>query len=277
MKRLRTAVSVILAASVMLSLNGCFKFSGDPMSPSSLEKYAKESGARMFGNARDFSHGYNDTYGDLSRLDDGFCIRVKGEEDVRQALDYTDDISMFYSDTIEEATVFVTGDMRDSRVYECFFVSAVFGSERDAEEYYESAVSVHSEFIPVDYDQISYYSAALAEKIFENDEEMKRLRDEMIEELENLGVDPAIVDEWSDMLGEIDSVDDDLVCESFEEDGITYTLMQGKSGSLTTNTGVYLKDKTVFYVYGFGTEQKDLDKNISPVCDAMKVTPPGGL
>ena len=79
-----------------------------------------------------------------------------------------------------------------------------------------------------------------------------------------------------DAMQDTTSIDDDLVFEEFEEDGMKYTLFTGYSG-IFYEGGIYVKEKTVFLIYGFGTDRNETVKHVGDVCSAMKVASPDTL
>lgn len=273
-KRIRSGISILLSASMLLALPGCMK--RDPFGPVALEKYAKENGAEMFDNARDFSHYYKDLYGDISEISDGICVNARGE-DVKQALDFTDDLAFFYNENISEATAYIFGDVRGGHYSECIVCSMGFDLEVEARGYYNNAKDMYTVTIDFDYDEIAHYDPYLASSLEENNAKIKELEDEMIEELRNSGVSEEGIEEWIDMFDDLYEVDEDLVIENYEEDGIDYTLLYGLNGCVYYTAGIYIRGKTVFYVYAFGTDEDVVFDYVDEICDAFDVESPSTL
>ena len=273
-KRIRSGVSILLSASMFLALPGCMK--RDPFGPRALENYAKENGAEVFDDARDFSHTYKDLYGDFSEIEDGICVRARGD-DVEQALDFTDELAFFYNEKISEAAVYITGDIGRGHYSECLVCSMGFDVKEDARYYYNVATNMYTVPIEFDYDEMAQYDPYLASSLQENEAKIKELEDEMIEELRNSGMSEEGIEEWIDMFNDIYEVDNDLVIEYYEKDGLEYTLLHGLNGNVYYTAGIYLRNRTVFYVYAFGTDEDTIIDYVDEVCEAFDVDSPSIL
>lgn len=275
MYKARCAISVLLASAMLLPLAGCLN--RDPIGPSALESYAKKHGAEVYRDATEFSHDYNDLYGDLSEISDGMFIRVRGD-DIERAIDFTDDISVFYSENIKEASVFIEGDVNHGIYSNCCAISMIFGVEEDASSYYDIACGMYTASLgEFDYEAAAHYDPYLASSIQENDAMIKQLEEEIIEELRNSGASDDVIDEYLDLFEDLYEVDDDLVMESFEKEGMTFTLLHGKNGYVYYAAGIYLCDRTVLYLYSFGTDEDTCLEYLDDICDELGLESPSVL
>ena len=277
MKKFTSLISVTLAASMMLSVTGCLNKYVNPMGTAALEKYAKDYGAECYRSGHKFAVFYKDTYGDVGKLSDGIYIRAEGK-DAQQAIECSNEIPVFYDEDIEQATVFAAGDMGYYRFNECFCVSMVFGSDRDAGSYYDLAVDsyyVHSDSNVI---EASDFDPRMVFDIYTNDRQVEQARRELISELTKMGATGEIIDEWLQVFDKMYDIDYDLVLESFEDDdGLRYTLLTGSHGDVFYTAGIYVKKSTVFYAYGFGYDEEDVNAYLDDICGYMKLTPPSSL
>ena len=277
MKKNLSFISVTLAASMMLSVTGCLNKLNNPMGVSALEKYAKEYGAEEYTSGREFADFYKDTYSDVDKLSEGIYIRSDGK-DAALAIECSDEIPIFYSEDIKEATVFAAGNVRYNKFNECFCVSMTFGSERDADTYYDLALD--SYYVPNKSGVIdsSDFDIRMVFDIYDNDQQVERARQALIKELQDMGATGEIIDEWLQMFDRMYDIDHDLVLESFEDDnGMRYTLLTGSHGDVFYTAGIYVMKRTVFYAYGFGCDKRRVNEYIDDVCEHMELTPPSSL
>lgn len=87
-----------------------------------------------------------------------------------------------------------------------------------------------------------------------------------------------MIDQWMQVFDTMYDIDYDLVLKSFEvEDGLKYTLLTGSHGDVFYTAGIYVKNNTVFYAYGFGYDEDEANAYIDGVCGHMKLTPPSSL
>ena len=277
MKKITSLISITLAASMMLPLTGCLKKLGNPMGPAALEDYAKEYGAERYKSSREFAKFYKDSYGDVNQLNDGIYIRADGKS-AGQAIECADEIPVFYSEDIKEATVFAVGEMSYYKFNECFCVSMTFESERDADLYYEVAVDeyyVHNDSDVIDAND---FDVRMVFDIYQNDQQVEMARQALRQELIDMGATGEIIDQWMQVFDTMYDIDYDLVLESYEEeDGLKYTLLTGSHGDVFYTAGIYFKKNTVFYAYGFGYDEDEVNAYIDDVCEHMKLTPPSSL
>ena len=93
-----------------------------------------------------------------------------------------------------------------------------------------------------------------------------------------MGASPEMVEEWMTLFDEMYDFDYDLALESFEgEDGLRYTLLTGSHGDVFYTAGIYVKNSTVFYAYGFGYVPTEVNEYLDDVCEHMQVPPPSSL
>ena len=277
MKKIVSLISVTLAATVMLSVTGCLNSFVNPMGVSALEKYAREYGAENFKSGREFAAFYKDAYIDAGQLSEGIFIRANGK-DAKQAIECSDEIPVFYDEDIKEAAVFAAGDMNNRKFNECFCVSMAFGSENDADIYYEIAVDsyyVHSDSNVI---EASDFDPRMVFDIYKNDYQVEMARQALENELIGMGATSEIIDQWLQLFDMMYDIDYDLVRESYEEDnGLRYTLLTGSHGKVFYTAGIYVKNRTVFYAYGFGYDKDEVNAYIDAVCGYMELTPPSSL
>ena len=276
MKKITSLISVTLAASMMLPLTGCLNKFVNPMGTAALEEYAKNYGAERYKNSREFASFYKDSYSDVNQLNDGIYIRADGKS-AGQAIECADEIPIFYSEDIKEAAVFAVGEMSYYKFNECFCVSMTFESERDADLYYEVAVDeyyVHSDSDVIDAND---FDVRMVFDIYQNDAQVEQARQALQRELIDMGATGEMIDQWMQVFDTMYDIDYDLVLESFEEDGMKYTLLTGSHGDVFYTAGIYFKNNTVFYAYGFGYEEDEVNAYIDDVCGHMKLTPPSSL
>ena len=277
MKKIKSLISVTLAASMVMSLSGCLNIKGDPMGPAALEKYAKDFGAEQYKSSREFSDFYKETYSDVEKLKDGIYLRAGGKE-AGLAIECSDEIPIIYSEEIKEATVFAAGDMRYNKFNECFCVSMSFNSERDADMYYDLALD--SYYVPNKSGVIeaSDFDPRMLFDIYTNDQQVEAARQALIKELNDMGATGEIIDEWVKIFDSMCDVDHDLVLESFEDDnGMRYTLLTGSHGDVFYTAGIYVNKNTVFYAYGFGCDKYKVNDYLDAICEYMELTPPSKL
>ena len=277
MKKFKSLISVILAASMMMSVSGCLNKYVNPMSTVALEKYAKEYGAVNYKSAHAFADFYKEAYVDAGQLSEGVYIRAVGKS-TKAAIECSDEIPVFYSEDIKEAVVFAAGDMDRRRFNECFCVSMEFGSGDEADLYYEVAVNsyyVHSDSNVI---ESSDFDPRMVFDIYQNEQQIEMARQALIKELTEMGANSEIIDEWLQVFDMMYDIDYDLVLESYEEDnGLKYTLLRGQHGSVFYTAGIYFKGRTVFYAYGFGNDPNEVNAYIDDVCEFMEITPPSSL
>ena len=277
MKKIKLLILLILAASMMLSVTGCLKKHLNPMGTYALEKYAKDYGAKSYKSSREFAKFYKETYGDVGQLSEGIYIHVEGKN-AMPAIECVDEIPIAYDEDIKEATVFAVGDMSHYQFNECFCVSMGFGSGRDADAYYDLAVDsyyVHSNSNVI---EASDFDPRMLFDIYDNDQQVEQARQELKRELISMGATSEMIDEWMQVFDMMYDVDHDLVLESFEEDdGLRYTLLTGTHGDVFYIAGIYVRQSTVFYAYGFGNNKGKINEYIDDVCRYMDLTPPSSL
>lgn len=277
MKKFKSLVSVLLAASMMMSVTGCLSKFGNPMGPYALEKYAKDYGAVSYNSGHAFASFYKDAYVDADQLNQGAYIHAEGK-DVINAIECSDEIPIFYSEDIKDATVFAAGDMNFHKFNECFCVSMSFDSERDADAYYELAVDsyyVHSNNKVID---SSDFDVRMVFDIYSSDKQVEQAREALIKELEGMGATGEIIDMWLQVFDSMYDFDYDLELESYEDDkGMKYTLLRGSHGDVFYTAGIYVKSRTVFYAYGFGYYKDTVNDYLDDVCEHMELTPPSSL
>ncbi len=277
MKKITSIISVTLAASMLMPMTGCLNKYVNPMGTAALESYAKDYGAKCYKSSREFSDFYKESYGDVGRLSEGIYIRADGKR-AGLAIECADEVPIVYSEDIKEATVFAAGDMSYYKFNECFCVSMVFGSERDADFYYELAVDnyyVHSDSDVIDADD---FDPRMVFDIYQNDHQVEQARQALQKELIDMGATSEMIDEWLKVFDTMYDIDYDLVLESFEEEnGLKYTLLTGSHGDVFYTAGIYVKKNTVFYAYGFGYDEDEVNAYIDGVCEHMKLTPPSSL
>lgn len=277
MKKITSIISVTLAASMLMPMTGCLNKYVNPMGTAALESYAKVYGAKCYKSSREFSDFYKESYGDVGRLSEGIYIRADGKR-AGLAIECADEVPIVYSEDIKEATVFAAGDMSYYKFNECFCVSMVFGSERDADFYYELAVDnyyVHSDSDVIDADD---FDPRMVFDIYQNDHQVEQARQALQKELIDMGATSEMIDEWLKVFDTMYDIDYDLVLESFEEEnGLKYTLLTGSHGDVFYTAGIYVKKNTVFYAYGFGYDEDEVNAYIDGVCEHMKLTPPSSL
>lgn len=277
MKKIKSFISVLLAASIVLSTSGCLKKFVNPMGPKALEKYAKEYGAESYSSGHKFAEFYKDAYVDAGQLSEGVYIHADGR-DAQHAIECAESVPIYYSENIKDATVFSVGDMTNRKFNECFCVSMEFDSEESAGFYYELAVNqyyVHSDDQVIDANE---FDVRMVFDIYQNDSQVERARQALIEELKGMGATSEIIDQWVQVFDMMYDIDYDLVRESFEdENGLKYTLLTGSHGNVFYTAGIYFKNRTVFYVYGFGYDEDEVNTYIDGVCGYMELTPPSTL
>ena len=277
MKKITSIISVTLAASMALSVTGCLNKYVNPMGTAALESYAKEYGAERYKSSRDFAHFIKDSYGDVNQLNDGVYVRADGKA-AGMAIEASSEIPIFYDENIKEATVFAVGNMSYYMFNEIFCVSMAFGSSRDADLYYEMAVDsyyVRDEDGIIDADE---FDPRMVFDVFENDQQVEQARQALRRELSDMGASPEMVEEWMTLFDEMYDFDYDLELESFEgEDGLRYTLLTGSHGDVFYTAGIYVKNSTVFYAYGFGYVPTEVNEYLDDVCEHMQVPPPSTL
>ena len=276
MKKIKSFISVILAASMLMSLAGCLK-KGSPMGADALEKYAVKYGAESYKSGREFASFYKEAYINASQLSDGIYIRADGKN-ARQAIDCADEIPVFYSENIKDSTVFAAGDMHNRKFNECFCVSMDFDSSDSADLYYDVAVNkyyVHSDSNVI---EASDFDPRMVFDIYQNEQQIEMARQALVKELKDMGANNEIVDEWLQVFDMMYDIDYDLVLESYEdEDGLKYTLLTGAHGNVFYTAGIYFKNRTVFYAYGFGYDEDEVNAYIDDICEYMELTPPSSL
>ena len=248
------------------------------MGVNALEKYAKDYGAERYTSGRKFADFYKDAYIDADQLSGGIYIRAEGKN-AMQAIECSEEIPIFYSEDIKQATVFAVGDMNFRKFNECFCVAMAFESEEDADFYYETALDsyyVHSNSNVIDSDD---FDVRMVFDIYSNDQQVERAREALIKELQDMGAPKEIIDQWLQMFDMMyGDIDYDLVLESFEEeDGLRYTLLTGSHGDVFYTAGIYVKSRTVFYAYGFGYYEDEVNDYIDDICEYMELTPPSSL
>lgn len=262
---------------MLMPMTGCLNKYVNPMGTAALESYAKDYGAKCYKSSREFSDFYKESYGDVGRLSEGIYIRADGKR-AGLAIECADEVPIVYSEDIKEATVFAAGDMSYYKFNECFCVSMVFGSERDADFYYELAVDnyyVHSDSDVIDADD---FDPRMVFDIYQNDHQVEQARQALQKELIDMGATSEMIDEWLKVFDTMYDIDYDLVLESFEEEnGLKYTLLTGSHGDVFYTAGIYVKKNTVFYAYGFGYDEDEVNAYIDGVCEHMKLTPPSSL
>jgi|GEM_PF-1238998 len=277
MKKITSLISVTLAASMMLPLTGCLNKFVNPMGTAALEEYAKNYGAEEYKNSREFADFYKDSYGDVGRLSEGIYIRTDGKS-VGKAIESLDQTPIFYDEDMKEATIFAVGDMSYYKFNECVCVSMAFGSEREAELCYEVAVDeyyVHSDSDVIDAND---FDVRMVFDIYQNDAQVEQARQALRQELIDMGATGEMIDQWMQVFDTMYDIDYDLVLKSFEEeDGLKYTLLTGSHGDVFYTAGIYYKNNTVFYAYGFGYDEDEVNAYIDGVCGHMKLTPPSSL
>ena len=277
MKKITSLISVTLAAAMMLSVTGCLNKLGNPMGTYALEKYAKEYGAEKYTSGRKFAEFYKEAYVDAGQLSEGIYIRTDGKG-AGQVLECCDEIPIIYYEDVKEVTVFAAGDMKSRKFNECFCVSMAFDSKDDADLYYELAVDsyyVHSDSNVIDAND---FDVRMVFDIYDNESQIQQARWALKNELAGMGASQEIIDQWLDFFDMMYDIDYDLKRESFEEDdGLKYTLLTGSHGKVFYTAGIYVKDRTVFYAYGFGYDDDEVNAYIDGVCEYMKLTPPSSL
>ncbi len=277
MKKITSLISVTLAASMMLPLAGCLNKFVNPMGTAALEDYAKNYGAKEYRSSREFADFYKESYGDVNQLSEGIYIRADGKS-VGQAIECAEEVPVFYSEDIKEATVFAVGDMSYYKFNECFCVSMVFGSEREADFYYEAAVDQYYVHSDSDVIEANDFDVRMVFDIYQNDQQVEMARQALRQELIDMGATSEMIDQWMQVFDTMYDIDYDLVLKSFEEeDGLKYTLLTGSHGDVFYTAGIYYKNNTVFYAYGFGYDEDEVNAYIDGVCEHMKVTPPSSL
>jgi len=277
MKKIKSLISVILVASMVVSVTGCLNKFGNPMGPSALEKYAKDYGAQSYKNGRDFAEFYKDAYVDADQLNNGVYIHAEGKS-IRQAIECSDEIPIFYSEDIKDATVFAAGDMNFHKFNECFCVSMSFGSEREAEAYYELALDSYYVHNTSNVIESSDFDVRMVFDIYSSDKQVEQARQALIKELEDMGATGEIIDQWLAFFDMMYDIDYDLELESYEDDnGMKYTLLRGSHGDVFYTAGIYVKSRTVFYAYGFGYYKDTVNDYLDDVCEHMELTPPSSL
>ena len=261
---------------MMLSLAGCLR-KGSPMGPHALEKYAEEFGAESYKDGRKFASFYKEACIDAGQLSEGVYMRAEGK-DLEQVMESANEIPIYYSENIKDATVFAAGDMQNRKFNECFCVSMTFGSEQEADLYYDVAVDeyyVHSDSNVI---EASDFDPRMVFDIYQNEQQIEMARQALIQELKGMGATEEIIDEWLKLFDMMYDIDYDLVLESYEEDdGLKYTLLTGSHGNIFYTAGIYFKNRTVFYAYGFGYEEDKVNAYIDGICEYMKLTPPSSL
>ena len=276
MKKIMSLISITLAASLMLPLTGCLNKYVNPMGTAALEDYAKNYGAEEYKSSREFADFYKESYGNVGQLSEGIYIRTDGKS-AGKAIECLNEIPVFYSEDMKEATVFAVGDMSYYKFNECICVSMVFGSERDADFYYDIAVDeyyVHNDSNVIDAND---FDVRMVFDIYQNDQQVEQARQALRRELIDMGATSEMIDEWMQVFDTMYDIDYDLVLESFEEDGMKYTLLTGSHGDVFYTAGIYFKDNTVFYAYGFGYDEDEVNAYLDDVCGHMKLTPPSSL
>ena len=277
MKKITSIISVILAASMMLPLTGCLNKFVNPMGTAALESYAKEYGAERYKSSRDFAHFIKDSYGDVNQLSDGAYVRADGKA-AGMAIEASNEIPIFYDENIKEATVFAVGDMSYYKFNEIFCVSMAFGSSSDADLYYEMAVDSYYVRDEDGVIEASEFDPRMVFDIYENDQQVEQARQALRRELSDMGASPEMIEEWMLLFDEMYDFDYDLELESFEgEDGLRYTLLTGSHGDVFYTAGIYVKNSTVFYAYGFGYVPTEVNEYLDDVCEHMQVPPPSSL
>lgn len=277
MKKITSLISVLLAASMMLSVTGCLKKFNNTMGTGALEKYAKEYGAEKYTSGRKFAEFYKEAYIDAGQLSEGVYIRADGKN-IKQAIECCDENPVFYSENIKEATVFAAGDMNSRKFNECFCVSMAFDSEDAADMYYELAVDsyyVHNDSNVIDAND---FDVRMVFDIYDNEYQIQQARQALINELAGMGADQGMIDQWLEFFDTVYDIDYDLVLESFEEEnGLRYTLLTGSHGKVFYTAGIYVNNRTVFYAYGFGYDEDEVNAYIDSICEYMELTPPSSL
>ena len=277
MKKIKSFISVLLLASMVLPMAGCLKKFDNPMGPKALEKYAKEYGAESYSSGRKFAEFYKDAYVDAGQLSEGVYIRTD-RKDAQQAIECSEGIPINYSENIEDATVFAVGDMTNRKFNECFCVSMVFDTVDAADFYYD--LSVNEYYVHNDSDVIDAndFDVRMVFDIYQTDQQVEMARQALIQELKGYGADSEMIDQWLEVFDMMYDVDHDLVRESFEdENGLKYTLLTGSHGNVFYTAGIYYKKRTVRYVYGFGYDEDEVNTYIDGVCEYMGLTPPSSL
>ena len=287
-KRKNTVIKILVAAvasSALLNMTGCF-FKQNKIGPAALEKYAKKYGAEMYKDPSDFSYKYKGLYGDYYLICDGICIRAKNE-DISKAVDYAGDLSVYYDEDINEATVFVVGDSDDDYGYTVNVVvmSAVFDDESQAESYYDRIIAGYTE------KSGSSFLNGFGDMSMFNFGDLFNM-DDLSEYFDMDDLSQYFdMDAFGDLFGMI-GVDfaEDLfhsykyVTQEFEEEDLKYTLIVGDdiydSDSQTTSfdaAGVYINEKTVFFVCGTASEKDLVNEYVDEICEGIGVEAPSSL
>lgn len=294
-KRKNTVIKILafaVASSALLNMTGCF-FKQNKIGPAAVEKYAKKYGAEMYKDASDFAYKYKGLFGDYYLICDGICIRVKGD-DVKKAVDYAGDLSDYYDKDIKEATVFTIGDSDDDYGYTAHVVamSAVFEDESQAESYYERIIASYT-----DRSGPSFMDGFGDLSDFGDLFDMGDFSDlfGMDDFGEYFDMDDLSqyfdMDAFGDLFGMF-GVDFDAelfhnnkyVTQEFEEEDLKYTLIVGDdiydSNSKTTSfdaAGVYINEKTVFFVCGTASEKNLVNEYVDEICEGIGVEAPSSL
>lgn len=282
-KIITAAVSVMVMTS---GITGCF-IKPNKLSPAALEKYAKKYGAEMYDDAADFAFEYRSLCGDYYLISDGICARVK-DGDIAKALDYTDELSPYYDECIEEATVFAIGDSDDDYSVNVVALATEFGSKDEAEAYYEKLISIYTAT-----PDLSDYFGSLdgydLNSVFDFGDlfSMSDIND-LFNAMDQYNVDFS---GFEDIFGLFDvGFMGDIFNhnryehEEFEKDDIKYTLLKGDdiyvSGSDSKrfdSAGVYIDGKYVFFICGSASDRDLVDEYVDEICEGIGVEPPSSL
>lgn len=283
---IRKIAAVISVTAMLTGMTGCF-LKPNKLSPAALEKYAKKYGAEMYDNASDFTFEYRSLCGDYYLISDGICVRVK-DGDVAKALDYTDELSPYYDEGIEEATVFAVGDSDDEYTVNIVALATEFGSEDDAAAYYDKLVSIYTAT-----PDLSNYFGSLdgydLNSVFDFGDlfSMSDIND-LFGALDQYNVDLSGFEGIFDLfdvgfMGDIFNYNK-YEYEEFKKDDIKYTLIRGDdiyvSGSDSKRfdaAGVYIDGKYVFFVCGSSSDKDLVNEYADEICEGIGVEPPSSL